>query len=53
MYADVFKNMNFKQVDQLDMFKNNLASYYDFKIGFSSEKTMNDEITGKYPKAKT
>jgi hypothetical protein len=48
MYADVVKKMDFKQVDQLEMFKSNLASYNAYKDGFSSEKTITEDILGKY-----
>ena len=51
LYADVVKNMDFIQVEQLDMFKNNLAKYNDFKAGFGSEEMIKNEITGYFPKA--
>ena len=46
LYADVVKNMDFKQVDQSDMFKRNLARYIAFKTGFSKEKQIKKKITG-------
>ena len=52
LYADVIKNMDFEQLDQLDMFRNNLARYDAFKAGFASGNTVEEEIAGNYPKSK-
>jgi hypothetical protein len=44
--------MDFKQVDQLEVFKSNLAIYNAYKAGFSSEKTITEDILGKYPECR-